>query len=165
MNRKKKAADVLFGICFVAMIFIPFLMLDRRENIDSSLENRALTKWPGLYFDKQHTEWYGHYVEDRVAFRNAAITLNADISYYLFGEFSEELHMPGKEGYIFPADEGYVQNYQRLNIDEELMDSLMVYLTRSNAYIREQGGLCVCLIAHNKSSVYGEYMHYGIYVD
>ena len=51
MNRKKKAADILFGVCFVAMIFIPFLMLDTRESIDSSLENRALTKWPGLYFD------------------------------------------------------------------------------------------------------------------
>lgn len=165
MDRKKKAADILFGICFVAMIFIPFLLLDTREEVDSSLENRALTKWPGLAFDKLHTEWYGHYVEDRVAFRDAAITLNADISYYLFGEFSEELHMSGKEGYIFPADEGYVQNYQRLNIDEKLMDDLMVYLSRSNDYIREQGGLFVFMIAPNKSSVYGEYMPDGIYVD
>lgn len=165
MNRKKKAADILFGICFVAMIFIPFLMLDTREEMDSSLENRALTKWPGLHFDKLHTEWYGHYVEDRVAFRDAAIRLNADISYYLFGEFSEELHMPGRDGYIFPADEGYIQNYQRLNIDEELMDDLMIYLSRSNAYIREQGGLFVFMICPNKSSVYREYMPEGIYVD
>lgn len=165
MNRKKKTADILFGICFVAMIFIPFLMLDIREHIDSSLENRALTEWPGLKFDKMHTEWYGHYVEDRVAFRDAAIRLNADISYCLFGEFSEKLHMPGKEGYIFPADEGYVQNYQRLNVDEQLMDDLMTYLSRSNAYIKEKGGLFVFMIAPNKSSVYGEYMPEGIYVD
>lgn len=165
MDRKRKAADILFGICFVAMIFIPFLMLDTREEVNSSLENRALTKWPGLHFDKLHTEWYGHYVEDRVAFRDAAITFNADISYYLFGEFSEELHMPGKEGYIFPADEGYVQNYQRLNIDEGLMDDLMVYLSGSSAYVRKQGGFFVCLIAPNKSSVYGEYMPEGIHVD
>lgn len=165
MDRKKKAADILFGGCFLAMIFIPFLMLDTREHVDSLVENRALTEWPGLHFDKLHTEWYGHYVEDRVAFRDAAIAFNADVSYYLFGEFSEELHMPGKEGYIFPADEGYVQNYQRLNIDEELMDDLMVYLSRSNAYIRKQGGLFVFMIAPNKSSVYGEYMPDGIYVD
>lgn len=165
MDRKKKAADILFGGCFLAMIFIPFLMLDTREHVDSLVENRALTEWPGLHLDKLHTEWYGHYVEDRVAFRDAAIAFNADVSYYLFGEFSEELHMPGKEGYIFPADEGYVQNYQRLNIDEELMDDLMIYLSRSNAYIRKQGGLFVFMIAPNKSSVYGEYMPDGIYVD
>lgn len=165
MDRKKKAADIVFGICFMAMIFVPFLMLDTREHIDSSLENRALTQWPGLAFDKLHTEWYGHYVEDRVGFRDAAIVFNADISYYLFGEFSEELHMPGKEGYIFPADEGYVQNYQRLNVDEGLMDGLMTYLSRSNAYIKEKGGLFVFMIAPNKSSVYGEYMPGGIYVD
>lgn len=165
MNRRKKAADILFGICFIAMIFIPFLMLDTGEHIDSSLENRALTEWPGLKFDKLHMEWYGHYVEDRVAFRDAAIMLNADISYCLFGEFSEKLHMPGKEGYIFPADEGYVQNYQRLNVDEGLMDDLMTYLSRSNAYIKEQGGFFVFMIAPDKSSVYGEYMPEGIHVD
>lgn len=165
MNQKKKVLDILFAVCFTAMIFIPFLLLDTRENIDSSLENRALTKWPGLHFDKLHTEWYGHYVEDRVAFRNEAIILNADMTYKLFGEFSEELHMPGKEDYIFPADEGYVQNYQRLNIDEGLMDDLMTYLSGADAYIKENNGLFVFMICPNKSSVYGEYMPEHIYVD
>lgn len=165
MKKKKKAADLLFAVCFTAVIFIPFLFLDTTESIDSELENRALTQWPGLHFDKLHTEWYGHYVEDRVAFRDEAIMLNADLNYHLFGEFSEELHMPGKDGYIFPADEGYVQNYQRLNIDEDLMDDLMTYLTRTDAYVREQGGQFVFMICPNKSSVYGEYMPDSIHVD
>lgn len=165
MKKRKKAADLVFAVCFVAMIFIPFLLLDTTESIDSELENRALTQWPGLHFDKLHTEWYGHYVEDRVAFRDEAIILNADINYHLFGTFSEELHMPGKDGYIFPADEGYVQNYQRLNIDEALMDDLMTYLERTDAYVKEQGGQFVFMICPNKSSVYGEYMPESIHVD
>lgn len=165
MKKKKKLADLLFGICFVGLIFIPFLLLDTTESIDSELENRALTQWPGLHFDKLHTEWYGHYVEDRVAFRDEAIILNADINYRLFGEFSEQLHMLGKDGYIFPADEGYVQNYQRLNIDETLMDNLMTYLTRTDAYVKKRGGLFLFMICPNKSSVYGEYMPDDIHVD
>lgn len=165
MSKKKKALDIVFAVCFVVMICIPFLMLDTTETIDSELENRRLTEWPGLFFDKLHTEWYGHYVEDRVAFRNEAIIFNADITYHLFGEFSEELHMFGKEGYIFPADEGYVQNYQRLNINEPLMDDLMTYLERTNAYVKENDGLFVFMICPNKSSVYGEYMPVSVHVD
>lgn len=164
MKKIKKVLDILFGVCFVAVIFIPFLMLDTKTE-DSTLENRALTKWPGLHFDKLHTEWYGHYVEDRVGFRNTAIVLNADLTYKVFGQFSEDLHMFGKDGYIFPADEGYVQNYQRLNINEDLMDDLMTYLFRTNAYVKENNGLFVFMICPDKASVYGEYMPDTIYVD
>lgn len=163
--KKRKAADLLFAVCFVTMIFIPFLLLDTTEGLTSELENRALTAWPGLGFNKTYMEWYGHYAEDRVAFRDTAIMVNADLNYHLFGEFSEELHMAGKEGYIFPADEGYVQNYQRLNIDEELMDDLMTYLERTDAYVTERGGKFVFMICPNKSSVYGEYMPDAIHVD
>jgi hypothetical protein len=164
MKKRKKVSDILFAVCFVAVLLVPFLMLDTKTET-SELENRTLTKWPGLYFDKLHTEWYGHYVEDRVGFRNAAITLNADVTYQIFGEFSEDLHMFGKDGYIFPADEGYVQNYQRLNIDEELMDNLMCYLSNTNAYVKENDGLFVFMICPNKSSVYGDKMPDSICVD
>lgn len=165
MNKKKKATDLLFAVCFVAIILIPFLLLDTTEEINSELENRALTRWPGLYFDKLHTEWYGHYVEDRVAFRDEAIIFNADMNYHLFGEFSEDMHMPGKDGYIFPADDGYIQNYQRLNIDEDLMDNLMIYLAGTDAYVEKNDGMFVFMICPNKSSVYGEYMPESIHVD
>lgn len=164
-GKKKKILDVLFALCFVAVILVPFLMLDTTETIDSELENRSLTKWPGLHFDKLYTEWYGHYVEDRVGFRDAAIRVNTDFNYAVFGQFSEELHMFGKQGYVFPADEGYVLNYQRLNIDEELMDQLVTYLDRTNAYVKENGGLFVFMICPNKSSVYEKYMPDSIHVD
>lgn len=165
MEQKRKLWDILFGICFVVMIFVPFIMLDTRETIDSELENRSLTKWPGLYFDKLHMEWYGHYVEDRVGFRDQAILLNGDINYNLFGRFSETMHMFGKEGYVFPADEGYIGNYQRLNVNEDLVDDLVSYLSGCNSYAKEQGSLFVFLICPNKSSVYGDHMPESIYVD
>ncbi len=165
MKPVKKVADVLFILVFMVMIFVPFLMLDTTEEIHSELENRAMTRWPGIHFDKLHTEWYGHYVEDRVGFREEAIKINADLNYRLFGDFSEELHMFGKDGYIFPADEGYVQNYQRINISEPLMDNLVTYASRTSAYAKENGCLFVLMICPNKSSVYGDYMPETIYVD
>lgn len=165
MKPVRKVADVLFIICFLTMLLVPFLMLDTAEEINSELENRAMTKWPGLRFDKLHTEWYGHYVEDRVGFREEAIRINADLSYRLFGDFSEDLHMFGQEGYIFPADEGYVKNYQRTNINEPLMENLVTYAARTDAYAKKNGCLFVVMICPNKSSVYGEYMPESIYVD
>lgn len=165
MKPKKKAADILFILCFIAMILVPFLMLDTTEEINSELENRAMTKWPGFHFDKLHTEWYGHYVEDRVGFREEAIKINADLNYRLFGDFSEDLHMFGKDGYIFPADDGYIQNYQRTNINEPLMENLVTYAARTNAYAMERDCLFILMICPNKSSVYGDYMPESIYVD
>ena len=157
--------DLLFALCFMVMIFLPFLLLDTTEEINSELENRAMTKWPGLYFDKLHTEWYGHYVEDRVGFREKAIKWNADVNYRLFGDFSEDLHMFGKDGYIFPADDGYVQNYQRTNISEPLVENLVTYASRTNDYAKANNCLFVLMVCPNKSSVYSEYMPETIYVD
>lgn len=165
MKPVRKVADVLFVVLFIAMITVPFLMLDTTDEINSELENRAMTRWPGIHFDKLHTEWYGHYVEDRVGFRDEAIKINADLNYRLFGDFSEELHMFGKDGYIFPADDGYVQNYQRINIDETLMENLITYASRTDVYAKENGCLFVLMICPNKSSVYGDYMPETIYVD
>lgn len=157
--------DILFVICFMVMIFLPFLLLDTTEEINSELENRAMTRWPGLYFDKLHTEWYGHYVEDRVGFREEAIKWNADLNYRLFGDFSEDLHMFGKDGYIFPADDGYVQNYQRTNISEPLVENLVTYASRTNDYAKENNCLFVLMVCPNKSSIYDDYMPETIYVD
>jgi len=47
-KRIKWCLDVAFVLVFLCMIFVPFLKLDTAETIDSTLENRSMTKWPGL---------------------------------------------------------------------------------------------------------------------
>lgn len=164
-NKLHKGLDLLFCVLFVGMIFVPFLLLDTTDTIDSTLENRTLTKWPGWHFNQEINEWYGHYVEDRVACRETAIRFNIDTTYALFHEFSEDLHMYGKEGYIFPADDAYIKAYQHLNTDEPLIDSLVTYLDRTNQYLSRQGITFVFTVGLDKKSVYGQYFPESIHVD
>lgn len=167
MNNSKteKMVNFIFVIVFVGMIFLPFCLLDTTEIIDSSLENRRMTMWPGWHFNQEINAWYGHYVEDRVAFRETAVRFYMDATYAVFGEFSEDLHMYGKDGEVFPADDGYIRAYQHLATDEELIDSLVTYLDRTNQYLEKQGIPFVFLAGLDKKTVYGEEMPDYIHVD
>lgn len=167
MNNSKteKIVNFIFVLVFVGMIFLPFCLLDTTEVIDSSLENRRMTMWPGWHFNQEINAWYGHYVEDRVAFRETAVRFYMDVTYAVFGEFSEDLHMYGKDGEVFPADDGYIRAYQHLATDEELIDSLVTYLDRTNQYLEKQGIPFVFLAGLDKKTVYGEEMPDYIRVD
>lgn len=167
MNNSKteKMVNFIFVLVFVGMIFLPFCLLDTTEIIDSSLENRRMTMWPGWHFNQEINAWYGHYVEDRVAFRETAVRFYMDATYAVFGEFSEDLHMYGKDGEVFPADDGYIRAYQHLATDEELIDSLVTYLDRTNQYLEKQGIPIVFLAGLDKKTVYGEEMPDYIHVD
>lgn len=164
-SKTKKVINFIFAIVFVGMIFLPFCLLDTTEIIDSSLENRRMTMWPGWHFNQEINAWYGHYVEDRVAFRETAVRFYMDATYAVFGEFSEDLHMYGKDGEVFPADDGYIRAYQHLATDEELIDSLVTYLDRTNQYLEKQGIPFVFLAGLDKKTVYGEEMPDYIHVD
>ena len=164
-SKTKKMVNFIFVLVFVGMIFLPFCLLDTTEIIDSSLENRRMTMWPGWHFNQEINAWYGHYVEDRVAFRETAVRFYVDATYAVFGEFSEDLHMYGKDGEVFPADDGYIRAYQHLATDEELIDSLVTYLDRTNQYLEKQGIPFVFLTGLDKKTVYGEEMPDYIHVD
>ena len=163
--KTKKVINFIFALVFVGMIFLPFCLLDTTEIIDSTLENRRMTMWPGWHFNQEINAWYGHYVEDRVAFRETAVRFYMDATYAVFGEFSEDLHMYGKDGEVFPADDGYIRAYQHLATDEELIDSLVTYLDRTNQYLEKQGIPFVFLAGLDKKTVYGEEMPDYIHVD
>lgn len=160
-----RVSCLLFGIIFVVMILVPFALIDTTPEIASELENRAMTRWPGVDLTGAHNDWYGHYVEDRVAFRNPAIRGYIQAVYGVFHEFAEELHMYGKEEYIFPADDGYIRAYQHLATDEKLIDDLTSYLSRTNKFLQSRDITFVFTVGLDKKTVYPEYFPDSIHVD
>lgn len=164
-TKKMKILNFIFCLAFVGMIFVPFCMLDTTEVIDSTLENRRMTMWPGWGFSKELNAWYGHYVEDRVGFREEAVQTYITAVHSIFGEFSDGLHMYGKKGEVFPSDIDYIRAYQHLATDEELIDNLVTYLDRTDEYLEKQGIPFFFLVGLDKKTVYGEYMPDYIHVD
>ena len=164
-TKKMKILNFIFCLAFVGMIFVPFCMLDTTEVIDSTLENRRMTMWPGWGFSRVLNEWYGHYVEDRVGFREEAVQTYMIVVHSVFGEFSDDMHMYGKNGEVFPADRDYIRAYQNLATDEELIDNFVTYLDRTDEYLEKQGIPFFFLAGLDKKTVYGEYMPDYIHVD
>ncbi len=164
-TKKMKILNFIFCLAFIGMIFVPFCMLDTTEIIDSILENRRMTMWPGWGFSRELNEWYGHYVEDRVGFREEAVQSYMSLVHSVFGEFSDDMHMYGKNGEVFPADKDYIRAYQNLATDEQLIDSLVTYLDRTDEYLEEQGIPFVFLAGLDKKTVYGEFMPESIRVN
>ncbi len=164
-TKKMKILNFIFCLAFVGMIFVPFCMLDTTEVIDSTLENRRMTMWPGWGFSRELNEWYGHYVEDRVGFREEAVQTYMTAVHSVFGEFSDDMHMYGKNGEVFPADKDYIRAYQNLATDEKLIDDFVTYLDRTDEYLEKQGIPFFFLAGLDKKTVYGEYMPDYIHVD
>ena len=162
---KKKGLDILFGLLFFAMLAVPGIMLDRSDIIESEQENRRMTMWPGVGFDAKINAWYGHYVEDRVGFRPQAITAYTEMVYGVFHEFSEDMHMYGRDGEVFPADQGYIRSYQRLNTDTGLMDQLATYLANTSSYVQYKKKAFVFTVGLDKKTIYGDYFPDYIHVN
>lgn len=155
--KAKKIVDIIFAVVFLVMIIVPAILINTKEHLESQLENRAMTVWPGLAFNKEINAWYGHYVEDRVAFRQESIAFYNNAVYILFHEFSEELHMFGKEDYVFPADTEYIKAYQHLNTDENLLNQLTTYLEHTNQYLQQKGIPFTFMACLDKKTVYPEF--------
>ena len=156
--------DLAFICLFMLMITLPLLMLNVTPQVESEQENRMLTEWPGFGFNSEINAIYEHYFEDRIGFRTQAVTAYTKLTYGLFGEFAEDLHMFGKSGYVFPADEGYIGAYQRLRTDERLIGDFSAYLQHTNEYLQQKGIPFVFLAGLDKKTVYSEYMPDYIHV-
>ena len=163
-NHVKTMIDVLFAGVFLAMIIVPAILINTETHLESQLENRAMTVWPGLGFNKEINAWYGHYVEDRVAFRQESIAFYNNAVFTLFHEFSEDLHMFGKSDYVFPADAEYIKAYQHLNTDENLLNQLTTYLDRTNQYLQQKSIPFTFMACLDKKTVYPEFFPNYIHV-
>ena len=160
-----KAADIIFTLLFVILLFIPVLGIDTTKIIDSKTENRRMQTWPGLAADGSLNPLYERYVEDRVLFRKEAVQLYGNLVYGLTGEFAETIHMEGKEGELFPAEDGYIRSYQHLATDDELINDLAVYLDRTSSFLESRGIIFVFMSGLDKKSVYDEDMPDYLHVD
>lgn len=154
---KKKLEHIIFIGLFLAILLIPTSQFNFTDHIESKIENRVMTKWPGFGFNQEKNAWYVHYVEDRVGFRESAIRLYNNTIHSIFHEFSEDMHMYGKNSYVFPADSEYIKAYQNLNTDQELCDRFVRYLSNSSEYLKQKGIPFIFMVGLDKKSVYPQY--------
>lgn len=149
---------LLILICGILLIW-PVWWIVRPMMDTASHENRQLSERPVLSADTYtgYSRAYENYLNDRLPFRNALVSLNSFIDYYVFKEASDSSVLIGRDGWLFFSDT--VEDYQRDNLytDDELSD-LAAEAEEVKAYCDSQGITFILFMPPNKNSIYGEYM-------
>ncbi|MCR4596290.1 MAG: hypothetical protein K5673_05870 [Lachnospiraceae bacterium] len=150
---------ILLILIFGVLLIWPVWWMVRPLMDTASHENRQLSERPVLNAESYtgYSHAYESYLNDRLPFRNALVSLNSFIDYYVFKEASDSSVIIGRDGWLFFSDT--VEDYQRYNMysEEELAD-LAAEAEALRAYCDSHGITFILFMPPNKNSVYGEYM-------
>lgn len=165
MEKKKLGpAIILWGfIIIICLIWLWWLVLYRFVDT-TNYENRELAAMP-TFTTENYTGFAGEFesfLNDRLPFRNAFITLNSSIDFYIFKESSSDAVVIGKKDWLFYSDvtDGDpIACYQGTNLfTPEELRYIANKLTVMKEQLAEQDCEFVLYIAPNKERVYSEYM-------
>lgn len=162
---KKKISNIVFIIIFMAMITVPMICMNTKENQISEIDNKILTEWPGFSVSLETRDEIEQYFNDRIGFREKAIEAYIEMNDKLFNVMVHPLFMYGKEGNIYYKDPAYITAYQRLNTDSEYLDAFVDYLEKSNDYLTEKNIPFVFFLCPDKKTIYPEYFPDSIHVN
>lgn len=161
---KKNIADKIFIFAFLLILIVPFVTMNFKKNQTSEIDNKVLTEFPELTVSSETIEELEKYVDDRVGFREQAIALYTSAVDKMFGVMIHPLFMYGKDGHIFYKDKDYISAYQRLNTDDEYLDSFTDFLKSTNDYLHGKGIQFLYYLCPDKKTIYPEYFPDTIHV-
>ncbi|MCR5108735.1 MAG: hypothetical protein K6B28_11295 [Lachnospiraceae bacterium] len=162
---KNKISNIIFIVLFMAILILPAVFINTKTQQISLIDNVILTEWPGMDIRLSTIEDIESYVNTRIGFREQIISAYTYLNDKLFHVMVHPLFMYGKEGHIFFKDPAYIKAYQRLNTDEEWLDSFSRYLERTKAYLDGKDIRFLYYLCPDKKTVYSEYFPESIYVN
>lgn len=154
---KGNLKNKIYILAFMLILIVPFVFMNHKENQKSEIDNKVLTEFPELTVSSETIEQLEDYVDDRIGFREQAIALYTDACDKLFGIMIHPLFMYGKEGHIYYKDKDYVAAYQRLNTDEEYLDSFTGFLSETKEYLDSKDIKFLYYLCPDKKTIYPEY--------
>ena len=165
MNNKRKIANIIFIAVIAAILLIPVALMNHKKEQVSDIDNKSLTEWPGMGYSVVNNAEVSAYIDDRIGFREQAIELYTTLNDKLFDVMVHPLFMYGKEGHIFYKDPAYIAAYQRLNTDEEYLDSFTDFLQETQNYLNEKNIKFLYFLCPDKKTIYSEYFPESIHAN
>ena len=159
MKQHKIIGAVTILAFFLIMLFPLWGNLLPQTGVDSVNENRELTEWPDRGSLKTRIAVITNYFEDRLAFRQQAISALARLDIEL-GESPVDQVMIGLNGWLFYDEEGYSRGDIRRT--EPLGESILNYLAEEQKNTAEKlmasGTDYRIVIAPDKHTIYPQYL-------
>jgi len=162
---RSKRGDAALVALFLAMIAVPGLGIVAgvdREQV-SEAEMRRLTDFPEWSWRRdQLATWpdrFQRYFNDRFAFRNALIHLQAVVLWHGFHTSASETVIAGKGDWLFYADDGGIQDYvQAEPFTEAQLQQWQRTLERARDWLASRGTRFLFVVAPDKQMIYPELM-------
>jgi hypothetical protein len=156
-------SQVTLGVFLIALIFWCGASLVIDPGTLSRSENRYLA--PAPTFDSQaggltaYVPALADYLADRVALRDAMISLHARTWVGLLGTSPTDKLIVGKDGWFFLNDAAAVGQYQgTAQLGEDELATWQRVLEQRRDWLAEQGSAFVLVLVPNKHQIYPEYM-------
>lgn len=162
---KKNIPNLIFITFFMLCLILPVCFMNIKNDQISVMENKKLAEWPVISASENFLAGVEEYVDDRVGFRETAIEVYTELNDDLFGVMEHPLFMWGEDGHIFYKDKDYIAAYQHLNTDEEYIDSMVDFLTKTNDYLNSKNIEFLYFVCPDKKTIYSEYFPKTVYVN
>lgn len=161
---KNKVLNIVFIVLFMAILIVPMIFLNTKENQISEIDNKSLTEWPGFQWNLSSREEIENYLSDRIGFREEAIEAYIELNDKLFYVMVHPLFMYGEEGHIYFKEPSYIAGYQRLNTNTEYLDSMVTFLEQTKDYLDSKNIPFIYYLCPDKKTIYPEYFPKSIHV-
>jgi len=154
---KSNIANIVFIVFVILCVLVPVCFMNFKPDQFSEMENKKLADWPEFSLSGDYLEGIKSFFEDRIGFREQAIEVYTELNDDVFNVMVHPLFMWGEDGHIFYKDKDYVAAYQRLNTDEEYLDSMVSFLDETNDYLASKDIEFLYFVCPDKKTIYSEY--------
>lgn len=152
--RRERVVSIvqLVMLCALAVaIIIPFVTMDRREEVRSVADNRLLQPPYDANLEMTFSEQIEAYFSDRIGYRNEMIKTYSALNDTLFDLMVHPMYEYGDEGYVY-------FRFEDPSINEEFLEEYSDYIKMMQDYCTERGITFLYSITPEKARVYPEFV-------
>ena len=153
----KKIIDIVFIMICLAFVAVPFLCMNRHEDVTSEIDNRKLVEAPSFGVEG-FTVDYEEYLRDRIGFRDKIVNAYNVFNDRAFHELTHPIYTYGQDGYVF-----FTMHRNNPYGDYPTVYADMV--KKLQDYCENRGSYFYFLFDPEKISVYRNYLPKGVNYD
>ena len=164
MNKLKKM-KVIFILCFIIMISMPAICVNRIYGKVSESENRYLAGFPRFIvqetgeIDREFLGNFNTWFNDNIGFRELFFKLNKAIDYRIFNQNSNHDVVIGKDNWMFLMNDSVLADVQNTNIiNEQQRKFYKDKYNKMTKYFNSIGSDFAITVFPHKSRMYAEYL-------
>lgn len=143
----------MYVVAFIAMLLIPFLVMNHESKAVSEIDNKVLSEFPE--WGEGFQDGVETYVSERLGGRDKMIAVYTILNDYMFQEMVHPTYTYGKDGYVFFKMH---DNIKYGDFHQEFVRMV----SKIDTYCKERGVKFYFLFSPEKLSVYRRYLPEGV---